>query len=71
MPGMHDAVSELWIMRRGRNSLDITGYIEDVEAIEALIRVALAYGPADTRARIEAAVARGLTHLDEGDAAPT
>lgn len=62
--GMHDGVSKLWVVR-ANEGLDVDGYKDESEAIGALIRQALSFGPLETRAKIEAAVAKALTHLDE------
>lgn len=60
---MHDGVSKLWILR-AKGGLDVDGYADEAGAIEALIRQALTWGPPEIRAKIETAVANGLTHLD-------
>lgn len=70
MSGMHDGVSKVWIMRADFG-LNITGCKSDIEAIDALIRHALTFGPPETKAAIEAAVAEALTHLDPKPEADT
>lgn len=66
MTGLSDGVSKLWVVR-ARGGLQLEGYHNEIEAIDGLIRHALSFGPPDTRAKIEAAVADALKHRDEDD----
>lgn len=45
--------------------LELEGFKDDIEAIDALIRHALVFGSSATKAQIEAAVAEALKHNDE------
>lgn len=67
--GMHDGVSRLWIMR-ARGGLQIEGFRDEVEAIGDLIRHALTFGPPETRAKIEAAYADAIKHLEDEESEP-
>jgi hypothetical protein len=64
MAGLSDGVSKLWILRAG-SGLNIQGHKDDLEAIDALIRHALVFGPADMKRRIEKTAANALKHLED------
>jgi len=59
--GMHDGVSKLWVMNRD-GGLDLSGFQDEVEAIDHLVRVALL--KKIPKERIQEAVAKALKHLD-------
>lgn len=63
MGGLRDGVSKLWILR-AECGLDMDGYRDEIEAIDALVRMALVRGTVDAKPKIEAAVAEALKHLD-------
>jgi hypothetical protein len=64
MAGMHDGVSRIWVTRIQRGFC-IDGYKDDCEAIDAIVRHALVFGPPETRTRLEAVFANAIQHLDE------
>jgi hypothetical protein len=69
---MYDGVNNLWILRSGRG-LSVDGFKDEVEATSYLIRSLLAKSTNDlsaAKARVEAAVADALKHMDDDPEAP-
>ncbi len=62
MSAMHDGVSKLWVLRRD-TGLDLSGFQNELEAIDHLVRCALLRDA--SKGRIQAVVNEALTHLDE------
>jgi hypothetical protein len=61
MNGLNDGVSKLWVMRRDRG-LDLSGFADECEAIDHLVRVALLKDV--TKERLQEVVTKALTNLD-------
>jgi hypothetical protein len=61
MSGLKDGVSKLWVMRRD-TGLDLSGFKDECEAIDHLVRAALLKDIA--KEKIQDVVAKALTHMD-------
>lgn len=73
MSGMIDGVSKLWIVYR-KGALDISGFTNEPDAVEQLVRNALTLAKdedvAALKARFRASFDEAMKHLDDDEREP-